>query len=348
MSDSNDSPPDAHRTFRLPLGPNEFGLLVALVAVVFLTMLLDRQHAYWDDPGGCAREILRQAVMLGIFTLGTAIVIIAGGIDLSSGSMIAFSGTVCAGIMMLLARDAVLTRQGVPTHVVVLAIAGTLVVAVLVGTLHAVLISGLGMPPFIATLGSLVGLRSLARVLARAITDGSQIPASVPNFRWLSSWDSRQVAVPVPIVAFLFLAVAGYILMSRTVLGRHLYALGGNEDAARLSGIRTNLLKWFVYVVSAVLASIAGIIYIGEQGVAYPERLAVGYELNAIAAAVVGGCNLKGGAGTVVGTVLGVLFLRVVIDAVQKIIDVEANLYEGMIVGIVVILAVAVSRLRRT
>jgi ribose/xylose/arabinose/galactoside ABC-type transport system permease subunit len=107
------------------------------------------------------------------------------------------------------------------------------------------------------------------------------------------------------------------------------------------------LLKWFVYVLSAVLASIAGIIYIGDQGVAYPERLAVGYELNAIAAAVVGGCSLKGGAGTVTGTVLGVLFLRLVIDAVQKIIDVEANLYEGMIVGIVVILAVAVSRLRR-
>jgi ribose/xylose/arabinose/galactoside ABC-type transport system permease subunit len=145
---------------------------------------------------------------------------------------------------------------------------------------------------------------------------------------------------------FVIVMIAVGVLMSRTVLGRHLYALGGNEDAARLSGIRTNMLKWFVYLLSAVLASIAGMIYIGDQGVAYPERLAVGYELNAIAAAVVGGCSLKGGAGTVTGTVLGVVFLRVVIDAVQKIIDVEANLYEGMIVGVVVILAVAVSRLR--
>jgi ribose transport system permease protein len=338
---------ETRRRFRLPRGSNELGLLVALVVVVLLTAALDRQHAYWNDPTGCARDVLRQAVMLGIFTLGTAVVIMAGGIDLSSGSMIAFAGTVCAGIMMLLARDAVLARQGVPTYVVVLAIGGTLVTAVLVGSLHAILISWLGMPPFVATLGSLVGLRSLARVLTRAITDGSQIPASVPNFRWLSSWDSRQTAVPVPIIVFVLLALAVGILMSRTVLGRHLYALGGNEDAARLSGISTSSLKWFVYVLSALLASIAGMIYIGDQGVAYPERLAVGYELNAIAAAVVGGCSLKGGAGTVTGTVLGVIFLRVVIDAVQKIIDVEANLYEGMIVGIVVILAVAVSRLRR-
>jgi ribose/xylose/arabinose/galactoside ABC-type transport system permease subunit len=336
------------RTFRLPLGSNELGLMAALVLVVLFTAILDRQHAYWHDPGGCVRDVLRQAVMLGIFTLGTAVVIVAGGIDLSSGSMIAFSGTVCAAIMMLLARDEVLARQGVPTHVVALAIAGTVLVAGLVGTLHAVLISWLGMPPFVATLGSLVGLRSLARVLARAVTESSQIPASVPNFRWLSSWDSRQVLVPVPVVTFVILMIAVGVLMSRTVLGRHLYAMGGNEDAARLSGIRISMLKWFVYVLSAVLASIAGMIYIGDQGVAYPERLAVGYELNAIAAAVVGGCSLKGGAGTVTGTVLGVLFLRVVIDAVQKIIDVEANLYEGMIVGIVVILAVAVSRLRRT
>src|SRR5262245_33048470 len=236
---------EAHRTFRLPLGSNELGLIAALVVVVLLTTILDLQHAYWYDPGGCARDVLRQAVMVGSFTLGTAVVIIAGGIDLSSGSMIAFSGTVCAAIMMLLARDAVLARQGVPTYVVVLAIAGTLLVAGLVGSLHAVLISGLGMPPFVATLGSLVGLRSLARVLARAVADGSQIPASVFSFRWLSSCDSRQVAVPTPSVTFLVLMIAVAILLARTVLGRYLCALGGDEVAVRLSWGRVNLLRLF-------------------------------------------------------------------------------------------------------
>jgi hypothetical protein len=125
-----------------------------------------------------------------------------------------------------------------------------------------------------------------------------------------------------------------------------LHALGGNEQATRFSGIQTDRLKWLAYCISAMLSSIAGILHICETSVADPQTLGLGYELNAIAAAVVGGCSLQGGTGTIPGAVLGVLFLRVVIDGVSKIIKSGADVYEGLIVGGVVVVAVAFSRIR--
>jgi ribose/xylose/arabinose/galactoside ABC-type transport system permease subunit len=145
---------------------------------------------------------------------------------------------------------------------------------------------------------------------------------------------------------FALLAAFTWFLLSRTVLGRHAYALGGNEQAARLSGIRTENVKWFAYCFSAVCASIAGLFYMFDVSVARPSNQAAGYELNAIAAAVVGGCALSGGVGRVPGVVLGALFLRVVVDAVSKIIKSGADVWEGMIVGIVVVLAVTFTQAR--
>ncbi len=132
--------------------------------------------------------------------------------------------------------------------------------------------------------------------------------------------------------------------MSRTVTGRHLHAMGGNETAAKLSGIRTDRLKWLAYVIGAVSASIVGIITFADTGSAKPDTMARGYELNAIAASVIGGCSLQGGIGTIPGTILGCLFLRTIIDAVNKVVGSGADVFEGMIVGIVVILAVTFSQ----
>src|SRR4029079_11421870 len=151
----------------------------------------------------------------------------------------------------------------------------------------------------------------------------------------------------VATTTFAVLALITWVILSRTVLGRHIYALGGNEQAARLSGIRTENVKWFAYCFGAITASIAGIFAMADGRVAQPVNLARGYELNAIAAAVVGGCSLQGGVGTVTGTILGALFLRVVIDAVAKLIKAGADVYEGMIVGIVVVLAVTLTQFRQ-
>ena len=123
-----------------------------------------------------------------------------------------------------------------------------------------------------------------------------------------------------PFLVFITLALAFLFLMNRTVLGRHLYAMGGNEQAAPLGRIRTDRLKWFAYCVGAMNAALAGVLYTAEVGQADPFTEGSGYELNAIAAAVVGGCSLQGGIGTIPGVMLGVLFLRVVIDSVAKLV----------------------------
>jgi ribose/xylose/arabinose/galactoside ABC-type transport system permease subunit len=325
----------------------EWGLLLAIVVVIVLTTALDSQHNYLRRAPDSAIDIIRQTSLLGIFTLGAAIVIISGGIDLSSGSVIAFSGSICATLLVLLAPEAMRSARPVGLVPILLAISGTLVVGLLIGSMHAWLITIVGLPPFVATLATLVGLRSFGRVIVENVTmanfggRSTQIQIFDTQFRYLAT------SVWIPAVLFGALSMLAWVLMSRSIIGRHMHALGGNEQAARLSGIQTDRLKWLAYCLSAVLSSIAGILYIGDQSVADPQTLGRGYELNAIAAAVVGGCSLQGGVGTIPGAVLGALFLRIVIDGVAKIIKTGADVYEGLIVGVVVVFAVAFTQLRQ-
>lgn len=350
---------------------HEVGLTLAILMVLVAATYLDSNRSYLRDPHASAVQIGRKAAFLGIFAVGAAIVIIAGGIDLSSGTLISFSASMCATFTLMLDvtpfkdASAVTAAWVTPTAILL-----TLLVGVMVGSLHAWLITGVGLPPFVATLATLVGLRSLGRAiveftthsylgsktsvitlrdqnllaLARYGTDPgdsynwllNQVPASMQGLVGpLRGW-------PVIPVALCLLAVAATgLLMGRTVIGRHLYALGGNEQAARLSGVRTDLMKWVAYTLAAVLSTIAGILYLSDQGQANPETMGRAYELNAIAAAVVGGCSLRGGVGTMTGTALGALFLSVVIDGVARIIKTNSTLFEGVIVGIVVVLTVA-------
>jgi ribose/xylose/arabinose/galactoside ABC-type transport system permease subunit len=316
----------------------EFKLILAWLLVVLATMALDTNYAYWNNPADSAQLILRRTVLLGFFAIGSAIIIISGGIDLSSGSVIAMSATVFGSLMMIL--DPVGFKAGhVSTTAVILSISGTLLVGVMVGTLHAWLITSVGLPPFVATLATLVGLRSFSRGLTSSITMGkSQIDFPDTGLRDILK------NVNYMSIVFVVFALLMWFLMSRTVTGRHLQAMGGNEQAAKLSGIRTDRLKWLAYVIGAVSASIVGIISFADDGSAKPDIMARGYELNAIAASVIGGCSLQGGVGTIPGTILGCLFLRTIIDAVQKIVGSGADVYEGMIVGIVVVVAVTFSQ----
>lgn len=329
--------------------PNELGLLLAIGVVLAFTCLVD--DAYRDKPIYNATYILQQTSLLGIFALGAAIVIIAGGIDLSSGSVIAFSGVICSSIMYALAP---LDDAGNPITndlgigIVLIAILGTVLVGILIGTLHSWLITAIGLPPFVATLASLVGLRSLGRVLIQDITGaiGTQ-GRSTKIYIFDPLFSSLGNTWWIPLVVFLILSLGLWLLMSKTVVGRHLYAMGGNEEAARLSGIRTDRLKWLAYCIGTTTASIAGILYCSHFGETNPESAALGYELNAIAAAVIGGCSLTGGVGTIAGTMLGALFLQVVIDSVAKTVKESPDEFKGMIVGLLVILAVAFNELRQ-
>jgi ribose/xylose/arabinose/galactoside ABC-type transport system permease subunit len=332
--------------WRLPR--HELALLAATVAVFLATGWLDPNHTYFANWAESRDIILRNTALLGIIALGSAVVIIAGGIDLSAGSMVAFSATTCGLVLTLCAAPDDRRLVTVGPGGIAAAIAAALLSGPLVGTLHTWLITSIRLPPFVATLATLVGLRSFARAMCLFVTkerwgsESQQINVNTPFFAWL-----KEHNVWIMTATFLILAVLTWLILSRTVLGRHLYALGGNEQAARLSGIRTDNVKWFAYCFGGLTSAIAGVFLMADSSVAQPGNLARGYELNAIAAAVVGGCSLQGGAGTVPGTVLGALFLRLVIDAVSKLIKASADVYEGMIVGIIVALAVTFTQVGR-
>jgi ribose/xylose/arabinose/galactoside ABC-type transport system permease subunit len=336
----------SHSSHKPPLllRPGEWALVLAIVIAIALTALVDANHSYWFRPLESLRDIARNTALLGIFALGATVVIIAGGIDLSAGSMIALSGTVCATTMLALAPAQMMGFKPVGAVAVVAGCAASLLVGFLVGTLHAWLITAVRLPPFIATLATLVGLRSFARALCESSTaaltptKSALVNISDPFFKTVRD------NVWIPVAVFGVLAIVTWLLLTRTVLGRHLHALGGNEQAARLAGIRTDNVKWFAYCFGAMTAALAGLFYMANESVAAPVNQGRGHELNAIAAAVVGGCSLTGGVGTVPGTVLGTIFLRVVIDAVSKIIKTGADVYEGLIVGIVVVIAVTLAQ----
>ncbi len=339
---------DSRRASLPPMLFHQLALLAAICLVFVATGLLDGNHTYFKNFSSNFIIVLRNTSLLGIVALGAAVVIIAGGIDLSAGSMLAFSATTCALIMVLFAEPTDKQLVTVPAHGIACAIGGAILSGFLVGTLHTWLITSIKLPPFVATLATLVGLRSFARAMCEFITTqrwGSQAQLVNVNgafFLWV-----KEHGVWLSTGVFVILAIATWLILSRTILGRHIYALGGNEQAARLSGIRTENVKWFAYCFGAFTAAIAGIFAMADSSVAQPVNLARGFELNAIAAAVVGGCSLQGGVGTVTGTVLGALFLRLVIDAVSKLIKAGADVYEGMIVGVVVALAVTLAQIRQ-
>ncbi len=333
-----------------PFPLTETAIFLAIVLVYLVTGALDPNHTYFNAWDASAKMILRNAALLGIVALGASVVIIVGGIDLSSGSMIAFSATTCALIMMFFTQPEVQAsgRIAMDTGLVTvsglgifLAMVGAVLSGLMVGTLHTWMVTSIRLPPFVATLATLVGLRSFARGMCLFLTkqywgsETEKITVNTPFFGWL-----RENNVWISSVVFLVLALVTWVILSRTVLGRHIYAIGGNEEAARLSGIRTENVKWFAYCFSGLCSAIAGIFLMADNSTVQPALMAQGFELNAIASAVVGGCSLQGGIGTVLGTALGALFLRVVIDAVAKLIKAGADVYQGMIVGIIVVVAV--------
>lgn len=319
----------------------EVKLILAWLAVVLITTIADPTQTYLNSPGICAQELLRQTIFLSVFALGAAVIIISGGIDLSSGSMIAMSAT-CFALVMQQFDPAPSGEVGLAAYGHLLTgVAATLLLGFFVGTFNAWLITKIGLQPFVATLATLVGLRSLAWALAIAGTNTAQI-------RMKHTWVSDLLRSPVTLL--IILAVLGtsfWFMMSRSVIGRRLHAMGGNEQAALLSGIRTDQYKWLAYSLGSMTAALMGILLLAYTTTADPSTDAMGYELNAIAAAVIGGCSLKGGIGTIPGTVLGCLFISTVIDSIGKILGgqaTSAKVYEGLVVGIVVVLAVTFSQ----
>ncbi|WP_377805386.1 ribose ABC transporter permease [Azospirillum sp. A29] len=267
-------------------------------------------------------NILRQTSINAVIAVGMTYVILSGGIDLSVGSVLAFCGAVCA---WLVAGDLSIW----------LAIPLSLLLGAGLGAINGVVIGTGGVQPFVATLVAMTMLRGATLVFTdgRPITTGTGAAADA----FWSVGGGYLLGIPVPVVvAAAVFAVCGLIL-TRTRFGRYTYAVGGNEVVARLSGIRVNLEKTTIYALSGLLAALAGVILTARLESAQPTAGA-GYELDAIAAVVVGGTSLSGGKGTLFGTLVGALIIGVLNNALN-LMDVSSY-YQMIAKGAVILLAV--------
>ena len=295
----------------------ELNVVYALVALSVLIYLRNANFGTLFN----VQVILRQVAIFGLLALAEMLVIITAGIDLSVGSMVAFVGVVEA---LLVAK----LGWSLP-----LALLVGLTASVLIGMYHGVAVSKWGIPPFIITLGSL----SIWRGLATGVTKSYPVLIAHEGFRWIGQ--GMLWIVPVPVAILIVVALLLAYLLNRTSLGRNIYAVGGNIEAARLSGIPVTRVLIVTYTLASFIVGIAGTIVAGRMAQGLPS-VASGYELNSIAATIIGGTSFFGGIGTVQGTLLGAL-LMAAIDNSLILMGVSAYWYT-LVVGTIILLAVTI------
>ncbi|MFI7286196.1 substrate-binding domain-containing protein [Streptomyces anulatus] len=297
------------------------GALSALVVLVVAMSLLSGDFLTTQN----LLNVGVQAAVTAILAFGVTFVIVSAGIDLSVGSVAALSATVLAWSA---------TSAGVP---VVLAVVLAIVTGIACGFVNGALVSYGKLPPFIATLAML----SIARGLSLVISQGSPIafPDSVSVLGdTLGGW------LPVPVLVMIAMGLITALVLGRTFIGRSMYAIGGNEEAARLSGLRVKRQKIVIYALSGLFAAVAGIVLASRLVSAQPQA-AQGYELDAIAAVVIGGASLAGGVGKASGTLIGALILAVLRNGLN-LLSVSA-FWQQVVIGVVIALAVLLDTLRR-
>ncbi|MEV6181556.1 substrate-binding domain-containing protein [Streptomyces sp. NPDC052015] len=297
------------------------GALTALIVLVIAMSALSGDFLTTDN----LLNVGVQAAVTAILAFGMTFVIVSAGIDLSVGSVAALSATVLAWSA---------TQQGVP---VVIAVLLAVVTGIACGLVNGFLIAYGKVPPFIATLAML----SVGRGLSLVISEGSPIafPDSVSHLGdTLGGW------LPVPVLVLIVMGLLAAFVLGRTYIGRSMYAIGGNEEAARLSGLRVNRQKLAIYALSGVFAAVAGVVLASRLSSAQPQA-ADGYELDAIAAVVIGGASLAGGTGKASGTLIGALILAVLRNGLN-LLSVSA-FWQQVVIGVVIALAVLADTARR-
>jgi len=311
--------------WRNVIGRPEFGVFLILLAMSMgLSLYTD---TFFTSTN--IFNILRAFSWIAISAFGQCMAIITTGIDLSVGSVMGLSGLATA---MLLAR-------GVNVPVAVL---GGLLTGLIAGLLNGLMITKGKLPPFIATLGTLL----MARGLCYGLTGGWPVRDLPQTFRNLGQYEIpiAGMGVPLPLIFLLVTGVIMSIFLGRTVWGYRIYALGGNETATALSGINTNRVKLMVYSLSGLLTAIGGVLMTARLGVAAPTA-AKGYELDVIAAAVVGGTSMKGGEGTILGVLIGAAIMQVLRNGLV-LMGVSAYWLEA-VQGLVIVVAIMLDQLRR-
>jgi inositol transport system permease protein len=277
-------------------------------------------------------NVMRQVSITGLLALSMTFVILTAGIDLSVGSLLAFSGLVAAAV----AKGGLASRFTVGASGVGygwgLAALAAIVVGILCGYVQGVAVTRLKVPPFVVTLGGMSAFRGAALVFS----GGGPISGFEPSFTW---WGQGKIGpVPVPVIIFLAFAAVAHITLRYTRYGRQVYAVGGNPEAARLSGLNVRRIIASVYVISGFFCGLASFVLAARLNSA--EAVAgTGYELTVIASVVIGGTSLFGGSGTILGTVVGTILIGVLLNGLI-LMDVSSYIQQ-IIIGIIIVLAVA-------
>lgn len=333
--------------------PNEVNIFMALILIIVIfeglgqllpymngqSLLFDTKDRF-DSIFNEARIkiIILQVSIIGIIAIGVTQVIISGGIDLSSGSIVGAT----AMIAMSFAQTELVNGNPNPKAIfglwamdlpVIVPVLIGLACGLVAGVINGSLIAYTRIPPFIATLGMMVSARGVAKWWSR----GNPISFPTDDYAWIGSG-------MLPVIWFVLLAILFHIVMKYTVYGKHTYAIGSNEDAARMSGINVTRHKVLVYTVAAMLASFAAIV-LSAKNLTAQSGMGLVYELDAIAMAVIGGVSLSGGRGSIVGTALGMLIFGVIISGFTYL-KLDA-FYQEMVKGAIIVAAVVLDQWRQ-
>jgi ribose transport system permease protein len=308
----------------------QFQSVIALLLMVVALSLGSSQFLTVDN----GMNVLRQISINLCLSIGMTLVILSGGIDLSVGSVLALAGAVSAG---LLKNGIALKLFGVSVQFTVFgAVLAGLLVGLALGWFNGFVITRFSLPPFVATLGTL----SIARGLTQLWTHGFPITGLGPQFGFIGT--GHALGLPMPVWISAALVAVFTVVTRRTRFGRYLYAVGGNERAARLTGLNLRRIRLWVYALGGGLAGAAGLILTARLDAATPSA-GIGYELDSIAAVVIGGTSLNGGRGSVLGTVLGCLIIGVLNNGLV-LLEVSP-FWQQVIKGLVILLAVALDRM---
>ncbi|MCO6451526.1 MAG: ABC transporter permease [Caldilineales bacterium] len=306
----------------------QFSALIALIVIAIIFYILEPQFASQRN----LFNIARQVSIYGILAIGMTFVILTGGIDLSVGSLVALTGLVAASVekgcrgLLCVGAAGEAAGYGVPA-----AILAAVTVGLIAGLLQGLGVSKLKVPAFVVTLGGM----SVFRGAALLWSEGQPISAFRDQYKVLGQ--GFVGPVPIPVIAFTIIAIVGYVVLRYTRYGRRIYAVGGNQEAARLSGLNTAWLLTSVYVISGLCAGFAGFLLSSRLNSA--EQVAgIGYELTVIAGVVIGGTSLFGGEGGIFGTVVGIVLIGVLSNGLTLL---NVNPYwQQIAVGLIIVLAV--------
>ena len=299
-----------------------------VLALIVLALLTTAMNPSFLDPNNLL-NLLRQVSINGLIAFGMTFVILTGGIDLSVGAILALTS----------ALSAMMITSGVPTLIAMLV---GIIIGGILGGVNGLIITKGGAAPFIASLATMTIFRGATYVF----TNGNPITGKAMNNSFVFQFIGRGYffGIPVPVILMMIAFIILYVLLHKMTFGRKTYALGGNEKAAFVSGIKVNITKTWIYVISGIMSSAAGMILISRLSSAQPDA-GTGFEMDAIAAVVLGGTSLAGGRGRIFGTLIGALIIGTLNNG-MNLIGIS-SFYQQIVKGIVIIIAVLLDRRKK-